>query len=236
MMLRLFSTLVLITALSSTAFSQRDTTVVGKQRSGAILVNKDTTLAAIPTNGAVLDSVPVAAIDSLTKPDSTIRRQPGIVRFFTKNYPDPRKAALFALLLPGAGQAYNRRWWKIPIVYGVLGGIGYVEYNHIQTFKLYRDSYKALVDDDPTTVVEDPKLQRQDRTTLKANRDIARRNLEQSSLILGLGYILSITDAFVDAHLSTFDVSDDLSLNICPKATSTPGFGANFGVGIQLAF
>ncbi len=236
MILKRFFIFAALFALSGTAFSQRDSTVVGKQRGGAVLVNKDTTLAAIPTTGTVLDSVPVAVIDSLAKIDSMVRRPPGIVRFFTKNYPNPRKAALFALLLPGAGQAYNRRWWKIPIVYGVLGGIGYVEYNNIQTFKLYRDSYKKLVDDDPTSVVTDPKLARQDRTTMKANRDIARRNLEQSSLILGLGYILSITDAFVDAHLRTFDVSDDLSLNICPKATSTPGFGANFGVGIQLAF
>jgi Family of unknown function (DUF5683) len=143
---------------------------------------------------------------------------------------------LFSLVVPGAGQAYNRKWWKIPLVYGVLGGMGYLEYQNIQDFRLYRDSYKALVDGDPHTVVTNPRLLLQDRTTMRANRDIARKNLEQSSLWLGLAYILSITDAFVDAHLYSFDVSDDLSLKFCPKTQATPGLGLTFGVGIQVGF
>jgi hypothetical protein len=236
-MQRLFFTFSIVLVLAnSTAFAQRDTTVV-KQRGGAILASKDTTLAKIQAQ-SVIDTVPLAVVsDSMAVVDAMIvRKQPGIVRFFKKDYPNPRKAVLLSFLLPGAGQAYNRRWWKIPLVYGALAGVGYLEYNNIQVYRKYRDNYRWLVDEDPATEVTDPVLIRQDRTTMKANRDIARKNLEQSSLILGLAYILSVTDAFVDAHLRSFDVSDDLSLKICPNMSSTPGFGATFGVGIQLAF
>lgn len=170
-------------------------------------------------------------VDSLAK---SIKRNV-FVQFFKKDYPNPRKAMILSLALPGAGQAYNRKWWKIPIVYGALGGVGYWESLQIKEFRSLKRSYRALVDDDPATI-PDARWIRLDRVTMKANRDISRKNLERSSLILGLVYLLAVTDAFVDAHMYSFDVSDDLSLQFCPKLQSIAGIGTGFGIGMQVAF
>ncbi len=235
--MKIYITTLLLMAVTVSFAQTPDSIPLNKRRGGAVNIRKDTVppiapvVVALPdTSGVGPDSTLVAAADS------TKKRSNFAVRFIRKDYPNPRKALLFSLIVPGAGQAYNRKWWKIPLVYGVLGGMGYLEYQNIQEFRLYRDSYKALVDEDPNTVVTNPRLILQDRTTMRANREIARKNLEQSSLWLGLAYILSITDAFVDAHLYSFDVSDDLSLKFCPKTQATPGLGLTFGVGIQVGF
>ena len=182
------------------------------------------------------------AIDTTNLPDSSkvdsiaqsVKRNV-FVQFFKKDYPNPRKAMLLSLVLPGAGQAYNRKWWKIPIVYGALGGVGYWESVQIKVHRSLKRSYKALVDENPATI-PDAEWADYDRVTLKANRDIAQKNLERSSLILGLMYLLAVTDAFVDAHMYSFDVSEDLSLQFCPKMQSIAGIGTGFGIGIQVAF
>ena len=184
-----------------------------------------------------VDSV-IAAVDTVHSDSILLKngKKHFVRRFFSKDYPNPRKAMFFALALPGAGQAYNKKWWKIPLVYGALGGLTWLEIENINTYKLYKTNYRNLVDGDPNTVVTDPKLLLQDATTMRYNRDIARQNLEKSSIWLGVGYLLSVTDAFVDAHMATFDVSDDLSLQFCPKAETISGIGPVFGVGIAVQF
>lgn len=234
--MKIYITILLLMAASVLSAQTPDSIPANKRRGGAVQTSKDTVPVIAPVVVAVADTSGAGPDSTLVAADSTKKRSNFVVRFIRKDYPNPRKALLFSLVLPGAGQAYNRKWWKIPLVYGVLGGMGYLEYQNIQDFRLYRDSYKALVDGDPNTVVTNPRLLLQDRTTMRANRDIARKNLEQSSLWLGLAYILSITDAFVDAHLYSFDVSDDLSLKFCPKTQATPGLGLTFGVGIQVGF
>ncbi|HNM24943.1 MAG TPA: DUF5683 domain-containing protein [Saprospiraceae bacterium] len=162
-------------------------------------------------------------------------KQGFVGRFFTKKYPDPRKAALLSVVLPGAGQMYNRKWWKLPIVYAGLGGLTWLEIRNANNYREARDNYKWLVDGDPNTNVI-PDYEGVDATSLKNYRDVLRRYLEQSSLILGLAYLLTATDAYVDAHLSRFDVSEDLSMKVIPSTQSTYGMGLAFGVGVQLEF
>jgi hypothetical protein len=185
----------------------------------------DSSAVALDTTGVADTILPSDAklIARITRP---------IKRFFVADYPNPRKAALFGLVIPGAGQAYNKKWWKIPIVYAALGGVGYVEYNNINQYRYLRNNYRWLVDEQQATVV-DPALSRVDARTLKAARDGARQNLEYSSLALGFTVLLSVADAFVDAHMATFDVSDDLSLQFCPKIESTAAFGPAFGIGVS---
>jgi len=178
-------------------------------------------------------SVAVALADSLFLSD---RAHDPVHRFFTNRYPDPRKAALLAAVFPGAGQAYNKKWWKLPIVYGALGGMTWWTLDNVKTYHEYRDNYKALVDGDPKTVPTDPKYALVEPATLLEYRDRFRKYSEQSYLTLGLLYLLSVTDAFVDAHLHNFDVSDDLSLRLVPQTQSAPGFGASWGLGIQVRF
>lgn len=177
------------------------------------------------------DSVAISMADSLHPSRSFSLR-----RFFTADYPKPGRAALLSLILPGAGQAYNKRWWKLPIVYGALGGVLYVEIDNIRQYRALRDNYRLLVDGDPNTNPTEAPYDRIDATTMKSYRDQWRRYVEQTSLVLGLVYLLQVTDAFVDAHLRNFDVSDDLTLRFQPKLDQTQGLGPAFGFGISLGF
>lgn len=182
-----------------------------------------------------LDSLPPGTTgDSLVQskvafPDSTIElpqlKKGRWGRFFTKNYPDPGKAALFSLILPGAGQAYNKKWWKLPIVYGGLGGLLWLEIDNIKEYRLARDAYAAVVDTDPNTQPTG-KFAGREAVSIKDYRDTFRRYVEQTSLALGIVYLAVAADAFVDAHLSRFDVSEDLSLKVGAKPTfGGPAFG-----------
>ncbi len=174
--------------------------------------------------------------DSLSLPtdSTTVQTKTGFFRgFFTEKYPNPRRAAFLSLAIPGAGQVYNRKWWKLPIVYATLGGLVWLEVTNVRTYRKHRYNYKLLADDDPTTNPTDPAYARVDKTTLKSARDTYRKYVDQSSLILGLAYLLTATDAFVDAQLHNFDTSDDLGLHFRPKAQAT-GVGPVFGVALQV--
>ena len=181
-------------------------------------------------------SLPAQEADSLQTPIinlDSIQEKPR-KGFLAKNYPDPKKALLLSFILPGSGQIYNKKWWKLPIVYGALGTMLYIEFFNINQYTALRDNYRFLVDDDPNTNPTEEPYTSLDANSMKFYRDESRRSLEQSSLFLGLTYILVATDAFVDAHLSTFDVSDDLSLRptAIPTATGQPAFG--FGLRVTL--
>lgn len=150
-------------------------------------------------------------------------------RFFTKGYPNPRKAVLFAII-PGGGQIYNKKWWKLPIVYGALGATTWILVDNTRQYRLLRDNYKLQVDGDPNTNPEEFPYNAIDPTAMRNYRDQWRRYVELSSVSLGLVFLLTVTDAFVDAHLASFDVSDDLSLHI------RPSFDAGLGIGVSLGF
>ncbi|MBL7783369.1 MAG: hypothetical protein JNM22_19210 [Saprospiraceae bacterium] len=184
-----------------------------------------------PTKVVLPDSSMQAQVDSVQKP----QRKGFVHRFFAKDYPNPRKAAFLSLALPGAGQAYNRHWWKLPIVYGAIGGMTWVEIQNVRQYRKLRDNYILLVDGDDNTNPTESPYNQIDATSMKAYRNQWRKYVEQTSLGLGLVYLLVAADAFVDAHLQRFDVSDDLSLRLTPKAETLPMGGPVFGVGIQLA-
>jgi Family of unknown function (DUF5683) len=151
--------------------------------------------------------------------------------FFTKNYPSPRKAALLSILVPGAGQAYNKKFWKMPLAWGVgITPIVFIVINK-KNRNEFRRNYKARVDGNLLTLV-DEKYKEATTEGLKQARDVYQKRLEISYLATAGGYLLIATDAFVDAHLKTFDVSDDLSLKIAPRVLSSPHFSSTFGVGL----
>ncbi len=185
---------------------------------------------------------PATVADTLTPdPDSAgtaaaAKKNGFIRRIFTKDYPNPKTAVFLSLALPGAGQAYNKRWWKLPIVYGVLGGITYFEIDNIREYNRLRDNYKWVVDGDPNTNPTEAPYNQLDATSLKQYRDQWRRYVEQTSLFLGLAYILTATEAFVDAHLGRFDVSDDLSFRVQPKFQASPAGQPVLGIGLTLQF
>lgn len=127
-------------------------------------------------------------------------------------YSDARKASIMSACLPGLGQVYNKKYWKVPVIYAVLGGLGYWGITNQNQLKFYSNNLRFENDEDPGTLntsgYSSDQLITQKRYYRKY-RDIA--------VIAGiLVYLINIVDANVDAHLKTFDVSDDLSLQIKP--------------------
>jgi len=125
----------------------------------------------------------------------------------------PLKAALFAIV-PGGGQAFNRKYWKIPIVYAGMGVAGYFVVRNTTEHQVYKFAYQYRVDSLDSTSDVFPLI---DAEGIKIQRDIQRRNLELAYIGLVAVFVLSGIDSFVDSHLRTFDISDDLSMRIEPK-------------------
>jgi hypothetical protein len=126
----------------------------------------------------------------------------------------PSKAAFYSAILPGLGQVYNKRYWKVPIVWGAIGAGVYFYVNNDQQFDRYRDAYKRRLagfkDDEFYGPNDSPFIS--DDGLIRAQQQF-RRNKEISILVtLGL-YALNIIDANVDAHLLQFNVDQNLSLS-----------------------
>lgn len=134
------------------------------------------------------------------------------------SYPiqSPKKAALLSLI-PGAGQVYNKKYWKVPIIYtGLITSAYYINDNHHQ-YKAYKKAYLIRIDNDPNTT--DEYVGQYSSNDLIVLKDFYRRNREISILCFVGVYILNILDASVDAHLFDYDISENLSLNVSPLST-----------------
>ena len=140
--------------------------------------------------------------------------------------PNAKRAMWLAIVLPGAGQIYNRKYWKVPIVYGGFVGCAYAMRWNNQMFRDYSQAYMDIMDDDPNTQsynqflhlgakIDASNLQRY-QTLFKKRKDKFRRWRDLSFFCLVGVYALSIIDAYVDASLSEFDISKDLSLRVEP--------------------
>ena len=145
--------------------------------------------------------------------------------------PNPKRALWLAIVLPGAGQVYNRKYWKLPLIYGGFVGCIYALQWNNTMFKDYSQAYLDIMDSDPSTESYNQFLHLGTKITssnIKQYQDIFRRRKDRYrrwrdlSFFCMLGvYALSIIDAYVDASLSEFDISDKLSLRIEPTVFST---------------
>lgn len=126
----------------------------------------------------------------------------------------PRGAAIRSALVPGLGQAYNRKYWKIPIIYAGLGSLGYAIRFNYTNFDQFRDAFILRTDGD-TSTRDSYELYSEDQ--LLKITSYYRRNLDLSVAGAGLLYLANIIDALVDAHLTGFNVSDDLAIQISPS-------------------
>lgn len=130
-------------------------------------------------------------------------------------FPDPKLSLRRSLILPGWGQVTNNQIWKVPIVYGVLGGLTYYSINLHKRYHDYRAAYYNLHPDTPDDlrfgdtpgyIDENSSLQ-----LVKENRNFYRNRRDLMYVLIGVSYALNAIDAYVFAHLRSFDVSDDLS-------------------------
>jgi len=151
--------------------------------------------------------------------------------------PSPRKAALLSATIPGMGQIYNRKYWKVPIVYAGFGALGYAVYFNNKYYQSLKMEYAFRIGGYPESYL-DPEYSRATNENVKRVRDSYRRDLELSYIGVGVFYLLTILDATVDAHLADFDVGEDLSLHLSPQVQQIQGFGLNkcIGAGLSLSF
>ncbi len=155
------------------------------------------------------------------------------------DYPNPKAALGLSLVLPGAGQAYNKKYWKIPIIYGVFGYLAYKIDDNKKNYEDFRDAYEIRVDGDDMTIDQYEGIYSD--ASLKRLRDLRKKGLESNWIFVVVTYLLNGVDAYVDAHLLEFDIDEDLSMNIDPTVMpATNGFnsaaGATPQLGLRLAF
>lgn len=206
-MMRLFSLLYCL-LLCLAASAQPDTTAQNKGKLGNKLRLGATTA---DSNKVVNLNVPIKKDTTQAKPIVTAKDTTSLA---PKRKHSPARACVYSAILPGLGQIYNRKWWKAPIVWGAVGTLGYFMVATRRNYVTYRNAYRLRIDTSATTIDQFDSVY--STSTLKGLRDQWQRYSEQTILGFSAIYILNIVDAFVDAHLWDFDVSDDLSAHFKP--------------------
>ena len=185
---------------------------------------------------------------SLTQPAKPVRKK----RNWATWRPDTERAMWLALVLPGAGQIYNRKYWKLPFIYGgFVGCTNAITWNN-QMYHDYSQAYMDIMDDDPNTQsynqflhlgaqINESNIERY-KEIFRKRKDKYRRWRDLGTFVMIGIYAFSVIDAYVDASLSEFDISDDLSLRIEPtmlnngNKTANPLRSGSLGVSCSLTF
>ncbi|NCT76345.1 MAG: hypothetical protein GXC78_17555 [Chitinophagaceae bacterium] len=142
---------------------------------------------------------------------------------------NPGKAALRSAIIPGWGQVYNRKYWKVPIVYGALGTTAGIFFYNLKNYRdtrfAYRVKYNMRVNFTDSALYSQIKdvLKPLSESSLRSYRDQFRRDIDYSAVFFLIMWGLNVVDAAVDAHLKSFDVSPDLSLRIKPGRSEIAG-------------
>jgi len=181
-------------------------------------------------------------------PDSTTA---GHKRDWSTWRPSPKRALWLALVLPGAGQIYNRKYWKLPIIYGGFVGCAYAMRWNNMMYRDYSQAYLDIMDNDPATESYNQFLHLGNKITsenmqrwqeiFRKRKDRYRRWRDMSFFVMVGVYALSVIDAYVDASLSEFDISSDLSMRVTPAiinsgADRNPTKGSGIGFQCSLNF
>ncbi|HZI24592.1 MAG TPA: DUF5683 domain-containing protein [Chryseolinea sp.] len=180
------------------------------------------------------DSLAVITHDSLlseTGPDTVL------LKSYATRY-DPRKALLYAAVVPGLGQIYNKKYWKLPLVYGGFIGIGYAINFYQGNYKKYKaqlfynldNGYEGDTDIDPNDPLQNTTSQ------LRTIVDKTRRERDFWVIMMGAMYILQIVDAHVDAHLKEFDLNPNLRVQVKPTFDQDELVGRQNGLSVIFKF
>ena len=135
----------------------------------------------------------------------------GVLKSTEEKKHSPHKASIYSAILPGLGQAYNRKYWKIPIVYAGLGVTGYFLLDNRQKVRDLQKALNVIYDNDPTTM-PDSKYSKVDPEVLQAQRNIARTNRDYSIIAFSGVYLINIVDAAIDAHFYQFNIDKPLAM------------------------
>ena len=185
----------------------------------------------------IISAVDSANLDNTVLKDSLVQQKTKKeIRDWSTWRPSAKRAMWLAIVIPGAGQIYNRKYWKLPIVYGgILGCLYAIRWNG-QMYNDYSQAYMDIMDNDPNTQSYNQFLHLGNTITaentsryqdlFRRRKDFYRRYRDLSVFILIGVYALSVIDAYVDASLSEFDISKDLSLTVQPAILNN-GMSAN---------
>ena len=156
--------------------------------------------------------------DSVVKKDSIVKKE----KLFDSTGKEikvfnPRTATLRSAIIPGWGQIYNKKYWKLPLVYGALGVTAGVFFYNVKTYRLLRLAYLYKTDKDSNNDhLIDPQFAKLDANSIKLYRNSFRQNVDYSVLFFIIFWGLNVVDATVDAQLKAFEVNDNLSLKLSP--------------------
>lgn len=203
----------------------------------------------------IADSVVVQAVqttDSITSVVVEKAKKLRPKRDWNTWKPNPQRALWLALVIPGAGQIYNRKFWKLPIIYGGFMGCIYALTWNNMMYKDYSQAYLDLMDDDPGTAsynkflhlgkqIQTKADEERYKKIFKSRKDKYRRWRDMSFFVMLGVYAFSVIDAYVDAELSQFDISKDLSLTVEPAVMPNHNGGdwldsQSLGVSCKLNF
>ncbi len=171
----------------------------------------------------------------------------------------PKRASFYSMVIPGLGQIYNKKYWKVPVIYAGFGTLVYLVKFNGTKFTKYINAYSDFIDDSTSTtrylplIIEagldetkiakelypdtyDPSQYDWFKSRLKLAKDYYRRNRDLSYIGIGLWYILNIVDASVDAHLFDYDISDELTLHIEPELFPTSRYTHTMGIKFSFRF
>jgi hypothetical protein len=198
------------------------------------------------------DSLTVTTYDSLSVVvDTTFSKKKEVGRDWSTWRPNPKRALWLALVIPGGGQIYNRKYWKLPLVYGGFIGCLYAMSWNNTMYKDYSQAYQDLMDKDPNTQSYNqflhlgtqitPQNETRYQDIFRKRKDKYRRWRDLSFFVMIGVYALSVIDAYVDAELSVFDISDDLSLRVEPtiinnRSSNNPLDASSVGLQCSLNF
>ena len=182
----------------------------------------DSTIFQLSTFNSQLETQSIASLqeDSVKLSRQLKREQRALARVNFK--PDPNKSLWLALTFPGAGQIYNRKYWKLPIIYGGAMGVAYAISFYGGYYNDYMQGYRDYTDKDPNTNYHLELIPKgypeSSAGTYVKNRVNSYRRYRDIFIVVGVAvYALSVIDAYVDAQLADFDISTDLSMKVRPK-------------------
>ena len=170
--------------------------------------------------------------DTLRTFEKSPQRQPKVIDIETYAARfNPRKALMYSAVLPGLGQAYNKKYWKVPIVYGGFFVFGYLINFYQDEYVKYKNELFLIINDPSQTA---PSGLPEDQ--LRSIVDRAKRERDFYIILGGAWYLLQIVDAHVDAHLKEFEVNPQLKLSLQPMIEQSPLLGRSQGVSLIIKF
>lgn len=170
-------------------------------------------------------------------PDYDNPPQDSVYRYFPAH--SPVKATWMSAALPGLGQYYNGKYWKIPVIYAGFSTLAYFVIQNRYEYNRYKEAYAISAELDDPTQSDNELVKNYTTSQLLNQREYYQSNLELSYILTSVFYILQIVDATVDAHLYEYDMDDNLSFRVEPQWIPTeqgPRFAPGIGVSYKLTY